>query len=224
MPVVLPGDESVRNAPGRKFERHHHLRAYAAMVIRGSCEEAGDRGRFRASAGDVLVHRAFDAHADVIGQRGAQFLNLSLAAPLGGSFGRVIDPDSFLSAYRRDPREAAAMLQEQFRTANFAARDWPDLLAEELRGSARVSLVEWADQHRLHPTSVSRGFRQAYSVSPKRFRLEVMTSRAARRIADTGDTLGSIAADCGFADQAHMTRSLVQLFGHAPRGLRHLSW
>lgn len=223
MPIVLPGGESTFDAPGRKFERHHHLGAYAALVIRGSCEEAGDRGRFRSSAGDVLVHRAFDAHADVIGQRGAQFLNFPLAEPLGGCFGRVADPDSILRIYLGDPHEAAAMLQEQFRPSEVAVRDWPDLLAKLLGGIARMSLAEWADRHGLHPTSISRGFRQAYGVSPKRFRLERIASRAARRIAATGDTFGAIAAECDFADQAHMTRTLVQLFGLTPRTLRRLS-
>lgn len=222
MPVVHPGEESGCGAPARKFERHHHVGAYAALVIRGSCEEAGDRGRFRAGAGDVLVHRAFDAHADVIGQCGAQFLNFPLAEPLDGCFGRVNDPDLIFKAYLRDPHEAAAILREQFRPADVAVRDWPDLLATRLCSTARVWLSEWADQHRLHPTSISRGFRHAYGVSPKRFRLERIASRAARRIVDTGDTFGSIAAECGFADQAHMTRALVQLFGLSPGALRRL--
>ena len=101
--------------------------------------------------------------------------------------------------------------------------DWPDLLAQELASQRVASLADWSDAHGLHTTSVSRGFRLAYGVSPKRFRLEQMAARAARRIRDTAEGLGQIAAGCGFADQAHMTRTIGRLFAVSPLELRHLS-
>jgi hypothetical protein len=40
--------------------RHRHLQRYAAIVLSGGYVEAGDAGRMRVRAGDVLVH---DEHA-----------------------------------------------------------------------------------------------------------------------------------------------------------------
>lgn len=223
MTLVRPGEESGASEPGTRFERHHHWSAYAALVIRGSYDEAGDRGRFRANIGDVMVHRAFDAHADYIGHRGAAFLNFPIDAPLAGCFGSVDDVDAIIRAHERDPFEAALLFRELFKPSSAAERDWPDLLAGELAGREPVRLDEWGQRHGLHPASLSRGFRRAYGVSPKRFRLERIASRAARRIRNGGDSLSEIAANTGFADQAHMTRTIAQLFEISPRALRRLS-
>lgn len=220
MALRFPGEESGSDAPGHAVERHHHWDAYAALVIRGSCDEAGDHGRFRAEVGNVLVHRAFDAHSNHIGRRGAAFLNFRLEAPLDGWFGSVVDVDAICRAYLRDRSEAGAMLRAQFRPAGGGDRDWPDLLAGELARGTPVRLSEWAERHGLHPASLSRGFRMAYGLSPKRFRLEAMASRAARRLRRTAIPLGEVAAEVGFSDQAHMTRTLGQLFGASPLELR----
>lgn len=223
MPLVYPGEESSENAPWSRFGRHHHPYSYAALVIRGSCEEAGDRGRFAAVAGDVLVHSAFDGHGDTIGRTGAAFINFRLDAELGSWLGRVDDLDSIVRTHAKDPLEATAMLREQFRPLAAGSRDWPDLLAAELATGRAIRLDDWAERHGLHAASVSRGFRKAYGVSPKRYRVERIASTAARRIGAGIDPLGAIAADCGFADQAHMTRALRGLFGVTPKQLRRPS-
>lgn len=218
--MIEPGQESTKNAPWSRFARHHHTYPYAALVIRGSCHEAGDRGRFRAETGDVLFHTSFDAHGDDIGSRGAAFINFPLEAALPGWFGRLEDPDAVIRAHERDPAEAIECLHEQFRPVDSAYRDWPDLLARDIAAKPGLIFHQWADAHGLNPASVSRGFRQAYGVSPKRFRLERNASTAARRLLETRDTLSDIAAACGFADQAHMTRAICAIFGMTPRRLR----
>lgn len=221
MPLVHRGDESAVNAPLARFERHHHTYAYAALVVRGSCDEAGDRGRFRATAGDVLVHAAYDGHGDAIGRRGAEFINIVLDRPLEFWCGRVRDLDRIVRMYERNIKEAAAALHEEFEPACHRQFDWPDLLARDLSSPTQHRLHAWAERHGLHPASVSRGFRLAYGVSPKRFRLERMASEAARKIKDGSESLGEIAAACGFADQPHMNRALVQLFGTPPATIRN---
>lgn len=222
MPLVLPGEEVSLNEPGRTFERHHHLCGYAALLIEGACEEAGDRGRYRASAGDVLLHRPLEAHRDRIGSAGAVIINFALAEPLEGSFGFVPDVDAIVRTYERDPIEAAAMLRTEFEPHSAVQNDWPDMLAARLsRPEARIE--EWAASQGMNPSSLSRGFKLAYGVTPKRYRFEQMASRAARKIRTTASPLSIIAAEAGFADQAHMTRALVGLFGLTPAGFRRLS-
>ena len=222
MRLVLPGEEVSLNEPGRTFERHHHLCGYAALLVEGVCEEAGDRGRYRARSGDVLIHRELEAHRDRIGPGGALFINFELRDRLDGSFGSVADVDAIVRAYERDRVEAAELLREQFRPHPRRLQDWPDMLAAAL-SQPNTRLHEWADTHRLSPGSLSRGFKIAYGVTPKRYRFEQMASRAARRIRSSRASLSGIAAETGFADQAHMTRALVGLFGFTPGSLRRLS-
>ena len=223
MPLVLPGQEVRLNEPGRMFERHHHLGAYAALLVNGTCHETGDRGRYTATAGDVFVHRAFDGHGDRIGGLGAAFINIPLDLPLPYAFGRVTDLDAVVRAFERSFADGCEQFQTLFEPAPARSGDWPDLLAEELESQRVSSLADWSDAHGLHTTSVSRGFRLAYGVSPKRFRLEQMAARAARRIRETAEGLGQIAAGCGFADQAHMTRTIGRMFAVSPLELRRLS-
>jgi len=221
MPLLMPGQEVGWNEPGRVFARHHHLTGYAAVVLRGSCGEHGDRGRFVAREGDVLAHDAFDGHADRIGPGGATIINIPLLGPTAVAFGRVTDLDCVVRAFERSPGDAAHALAEQLKPVAAAEADWPDELADCLaRPAGSVRLGPWAAAQGLHPASVSRGFRLAYGMSPQRYRLEQMAARAARQIARSRKTFAAIAADCGFADQSHMTRIISSLFRVSPAALR----
>lgn len=220
MPLVHPGQEVSLNEPGRTFTRHHHLQPYAALLVSGSCHEAGDRGRFRASAGDVLAHLPFEAHQDQIGAKGATIINLSLDCGVGAAFGFVSDPDSIVRMSERDPVAATAMLREQFTVHAVRDGDWPDLLAQHLAEPDPLPLEQWAADNGLHPASLSRGFKLAYGVTPKRYRFEQMVSRAARTLRHSRDGLSVIAAGSGFADQAHMTRAVAELFETTPARMR----
>ena len=75
----------------------------------------------------------------------------------------------------------------------------------------------------LAAESVSRGFRRAYGVSPRRYRLEVRARRALGLIEDGRQGLAAIAQDCGFADQPHLTRTLSAITGRTPGRWRR-SW
>ena len=118
-------------------------------------------------------------------------------------------------------RAAAALLKETIRPMNTLLTDWPDRLAAALASQRDFSIEDWADEMGLAPQSISRGFRQAYGVSPKRFRLEQRTLRALRKLHNWPGTLAGLAADVGFSDQAHLTRAVLAMTGVAPHRLRH---
>jgi len=222
MPVRLPGREVSHIEAGRRMHRHHHLGAYAALLIEGSCAEAGDLGRYHLRPGDVIIHRSFEAHQDLIGQTGARFINLALQEPGEGIVASVVDLDAIVRAFERDARDAAALLRTNLRPHRPIMWDWPDLLAAELGRSRHIRLDGWAERHGLSPASLSRGFRKAYGISPKRFRFELISSRAARRVQFSTDGLSHIAASCGFSDQAHMSRAFRSLFDLTPTAIRRL--
>lgn len=197
------------------WPRHRHRTAYAAVVLSGGYLEAG-AGRWRAEAGDVLAHPAFDAHQNVL-KGGAWVLNipLPLTADLPPVF-RVADLDAVERAYRTDLREAARrLIPAQIRAP--LIEDWPDLLAAALSADPGLSIGSWARAHGLAPAVVSRGFRATFGVSPAAFRAERRAGAAWRDLTTTATPLAAIAHDRGFADQAHLSRAVRALTGASPR-------
>lgn len=203
--------------------RHRHARGYAALILAGGYVEAGDHGRIRVQPGHVVIHPAYEAHQDHFGRGGATVLNLPLNASYQmhyGFTGFVSDPDCIARRSERDICSAAALLEQMFQPLDLRLDDWPDQLATELTSRVDLDLGEWAADMKLTPQSVSRGFRQAYGVSPKRYRLEQRTLRALGQLRTWNGSLATLAAESGFADQAHLTRSLVALTGLTPTQLK----
>src|SRR5262245_23971248 len=113
--------------------RHTHTVAYAALVLSGGYEEAGDQGRFRVRAGDVVFHDPFEAHLNRFSPAGAAMLNLRLPpglhwAPAPG-LGRIADPDRVARLAEQDCREALGFLVAGATRWTPQPRDWPDELA-----------------------------------------------------------------------------------------------
>lgn len=214
-----------------RLVRHRHVHGYAAVVLAGSYVEAGDRGRVRVGAGHVVLHGAYEAHRNEFAGVGAVVLDVPLAGGRADPWtGTVPDPDAVARLAERDLRGAAALLRETVCPVDVRLADWPDLLADVLAtepharasgvAASDVPLAEWASRLGLAPTSLSRGFRRAYGVSPKRFRLEQRAGRAARALPHWRGSLTDLAADVGFADQAHLTRAVLALTGCTPGRLR----
>lgn len=203
-------------APGAHVTRHRHEGAYAAIILAGGYEEAGDGGRWQVGPGDVLVHAGFAAHQDRVGTKGCRLLNLPLSRPPPVDGGFILaDPDSVVRLAECDATAAETALFAQPRGALRTQEDWPDLLAARLDELEPVRLGDWASQMGLAAESVSRGFRRAYGVSPRRYRLEARVRHALRRL-DGEAGLAALAQDCGFADQAHLTRAVSHLTGRPP--------
>lgn len=197
--------------------RHRHREAYAALVLAGGYEEAGDSGRWRVSPGQVLVHDRLEAHQDHVGAAGCTLINVAITGdpPLPGLF-RIDDPEAIVRLAETDGRAALSCLFAQARQAVPPLDDWPDLLARRLGDDESLSIGGWGEEMGLAAESVSRGFRRAYGVSPRRYRLEIRARRALNMIGDGRLGLAAIAQECGFADQPHLTRTLSWMTGRTP--------
>jgi AraC-like DNA-binding protein len=202
--------------------RHVHEKEYAALVLSGGYEEAGDHGRFRVKAGDVIFHDQFEAHLDRFSETGAVVLNLRL--PVGCSYtpgiSRVVDPDSVARVAERSCRDALDLLFSVAISRTPQPADWPDELAGALMGNPSLKLSLWGETNGIPPWTVSRGFGLVFAVSPEAFRARIRARRALKSIQKTQASLASIAAELGFADQSHMTRSVKQLTGITPLAWR----
>ena len=221
MTARSPASQPQRLAANARMARHRHAAPYAALVLAGDYEEAGDAGRRRVSVGDVVLHAAFEAHLDRTGRRGATVLNLPLdITTLPCRFGRLEDVDAVARAAERDVTTAAGLLLALTRVAAVGPGDWPDRLARTLIHTPDFRLDDWASRHGLTAEAVSRGFRRVFGVSPSRYRLEARARRAWRELGTPGETLAGIAAAAGFADQSHMTRAVTALTGRPPGAWR----
>ena len=194
------------------------------MVLAGSFEEAGYLGRIRATAGDVLIHPVLDCHANLMISAGVQLIRLEWPDGAGrGGLYHLNDTDAIARAAEKDVREATLLLAESLARDHSRApgirNDWPDALAETLAAGVG-ELGAWAKSQGLARETVSRGFAAAYGVAPAIFRAELRARAAWLRITRNGDTLSAIAADTGFADQAHMTRWVHRITGAPPAAWR----
>jgi AraC-like DNA-binding protein len=188
-----------------------------AVVLEGGYVEAGDAGRRSVRPGDIVLHRRFEAHTNEVSHSGATILNLGLASYAGAlTFAHVADCDGIVRESQRDARSAAQLALELATPLDCQIIDWPDQLAYDLRTNDRFSLEEWAGDHGLAPATVSRGFRRVFGVTPKRYRLEIRAHCALRQLASSNALLREIAFDAGFADQAHMSRTVRAVSGRPP--------
>lgn len=210
---------------GAVLPRHGHAVPYAAVVLTGGYEEAGEGGRFRAGAGDVLIHAAFSAHLDRAA-RTTTVLNLPLPWLWASRSTRmsVEDVDAVARLAERDIRAAGLLLLDSLRPGAKGLHDETDALAAALTGLGGDSLSIWSEGCGVSRGTVWRRFRSAYGVAPSRYRVEARARRAWRRLAEGAGAFSDIALAEGFADQAHMTRDIRALTGRTPgqwRALRH---
>jgi AraC-like DNA-binding protein len=197
---------------------HAHDEGYAAIVLSGGYLEAGDGGRHRAETGQVLIHPPFSGHANWIARRDVEIVNISL--PLEDALrlasGTTDYPERLLDEVGREGADAGTVLGAFLRPAPPMESDLPDLLAAAMIEPGALPLSQWAERHGISPRTLNRHFRQAYGITPAHHRWRTRTLGAWREIVLGAKPLADIAASAGFADQAHMTRSVVALTGRSP--------
>ena len=87
---------------------------------------------------------------------------------------------------------------------------------------ASRGLFPLAEMLGVSPYRLSRAFSREAGMSLTRYRNRVRVSRALERLAAGERDLGLLAADLGFCDQAHLTRTVRAQAGHTPAALRRL--
>lgn len=204
-------------AAGCTLPRHRHRGGYATIVLDGHFTEASFAGRFHVRPGDALLHGHFDCHSNAAARSVApRILRLPWNDDSTEGLFRTADVDWLVRLAEGDPWEAAAELAASLSTRVDNYNDWPERLAHDLGCNPSLCLTDWADAHGLVQETISRGFRKAFGVTPKLFRLEVRTRAAWRSIVRTGQSLTTIAHTERFSDLAHMSRSISAFTGASP--------
>jgi AraC-like DNA-binding protein len=194
-------------------------------VLAGTFEESGYNGRIRATAGDVLIHPALDCHGNQMVSAGVKLIRLDWrdASGIGGLY-HLDNVDEVVRTAEKDVIEAAHLLEcvlrDKCSPSPGRRNDWPDLLLADLAKSASTEIGVWAEANGLARETVSRGFAAAYGTAPSILRAELRARSAWLLITRGSECLCSIAADTGFADQAHMTRWIHRITGAPPAAWR----
>ncbi len=110
---------------------------------------------------------------------------------------------------RRSPRRSAAIVE--------AARE-----AIVTGHPAADGLVPLAELLTVSPYQLSRAFTRELGVSLTHYRNRVRVGNALDRLEQGEPSLATLATDLGFADQAHLTRTVRSHLGQTPKALRHL--
>lgn len=85
-----------------------------------------------------------------------------------------------------------------------------------------AGLVPLARSLGVSPYRLSREFQALVGVPLTRYRNRLRVGRALDRLEQGVDSLAGLAAELGFTDQAHLTRTVRAQLGHTPGELRRL--
>ncbi|WP_407563153.1 helix-turn-helix domain-containing protein [Streptomyces sp. 184] len=117
------------------------------------------------------------------------------------------------------PQPAGAQRPATLRAQRRIVRDARDLLVADPAGLSPTDLARAVG---VSPHHLSRIFHRHHGRTLSQFRLQVRIHHALDRIEAGESDLSALAADLGFADHAHLTRTLRTHLGHPPTALRHL--
>ena len=214
--------------------RHEHDAAQATFVLTGGFEEQADGGDTEPKGQVHGFKPAGARHACRFGRDGAMILSINFPrdvetgigfqafAPSGSEIG---DLSRLLVERCASPEEAvddllAVIGTQERRTGD--APTWLRRVAEQFVDEPLTPVGEVAEGHGIHRVQLSRAFQRHFGISPTRYRLQCKAARAVRLMIEDGETPSSAAVGAGFADQAHLTRTVRALSGMGPARLRGL--
>jgi len=232
-------------APLKRQDEHSHARTSITLIVRGSVEERAHSRSHVAGPLSLVVKPAGTIHRDSFGKDGVTSLQINFSPddPAGRELAAwrwTYSPAAariMLALLRRAHDETNARAEHRWITGRVQSLVTVLGRAPLERGTAPAWLAEVRQQLRrterpirviarnvdVHPVHLAQTFRRYFGTSPSEHRRRLRARRAASLIADTSRSFAEIALESGFADQAHMTRSLSTRFGITPGGLRRLS-
>lgn len=83
-----------------------------------------------------------------------------------------------------------------------------------------ITIEDMAREVAMSPSHFSRVFKETMNRTPMQFVMSYRIEQALKLMADPALSLSEVAIACGFADQAHFSRSFKQAVGQSPRAYR----
>ncbi|HZX28692.1 MAG TPA: AraC family transcriptional regulator [Telluria sp.] len=236
------------HAAHERIAPHVHAEPYVCVVMAGAYSEATRSRTLQAQAGTVLGHGAGAEHANAFGAQGGICLNVTpetawredgcwrdwfgAQAPAARADGRA------LARLRRelaapDPLRPFGVAAAIFDLLHGAAParapggvpSWLADLRERIDAAPGepVSLGGFARAAGVHPSHLARAFRAWTGQTLGEYARARRLDAAIDMIRHEAAPLAEIAARCGFADQAHLTRAVKAATGRTPRAFKNAS-
>jgi AraC family transcriptional regulator len=226
--------------PGLRQDWHSHCEPSLALLLSGSISEQAGGDEQILGPGSVGLKPEDLRHCNRYGPDGAILLSLTLhdselwpklrgcrparhgwSRPGNAARARALAAAAFEE--RMDCADLAAelmsiSLDDRPRAAEPPA--WISEVREKLSASPELRLGPLAAAAGVHRVHLCRSFSRWYGESVSQFRLRRKTEIALRNILYEGAPAASAAADGGFADQSHFSRTVRNLLGTTPGALR----
>lgn len=210
-----------RHERDSQLATHRHQRPYVALVVEGEYMEVSPEGAFACSPGTLLLHPAFHAHGNRFGRHGARVVNMALPDGIAIQDMRVLRVPQLrgaLDIFASDGRELRELIMASHGQAANDNPDWQAALLSALTASD-APIGTLCRELGVSPAHASRALQRTHGLSPQLLRRELRWRQALAML--HGDApLSEIALDCGFADQAHFTRTTLAFTGVTPTVLR----
>lgn len=236
----------LRQPVSRTVPRHEHELAYVTVVLQGDYLE-GDRGKLdELRPMTAVFNPAGTAHSTIIGPAGAAFFTIELREANLGELGiRLPSQTTFdrgagamlwpglrlYSAFKSQTADAMVIEGEVLELLGAISgfeksqRDQPRWLGrvkERLHAGFRdgLRMRDLAREAGVHPVHLARVFRKFERRTPGEYLQQLQVRAACEMLRDREWPLAGIAAECGFADQSHMTRVFRRRAGMTPARFR----
>jgi AraC family transcriptional regulator len=228
----------------RKLPVHEHAMPYFALIVSGNYEEEGKCGFEHFGAFTAVYNPLSTRHTGIVRKGGVTFFTAEIGPqwmePFKGSAldHKVTDMHGGKLAWLavrlfREHAEAGTaceltmeslvweMLALTARLQDGDAKekpDWWNRVREKLHDgfSDNLRIGELAQEAGVHPVYLARLFRKMTGATPGEYLQGLRLQYVCRELLNKGKPLAQIAAEAGFADQSHMTRTLKRRTGETP--------
>jgi len=230
--------------------RHSHAHAHFCFILKGRYLTGARGVEGTCGPATMLFHPAGVTHSDRFhpDSRGGSFLAVSIAPETMALAGGLIDHEAGFTAgelpalgirlYRelrsRDEvsplvleglsLELLALAARETRRAGEGTPAWLASAYEMIRDCfwSRLTVRQLAETLDVDPLRLSRSFRKKFGCSPGDLLRQCRVRHAAELLGSRNASLAGVALDCGFADQAQLTRTFKRITGLTPGQYRKL--
>ncbi len=224
--------------------RHHHSFASITLVLAGGFQEITERKETEVPPLSLIQRMPGIEHSTRTGQRGADTIQITFTDPellaylpeysynrfattaIRGFFDALRNFER--SGNHRDQDTGLVDLLTNFtpgsRPFTASPPDWLARVAKKIDGlflqGPSVSAI--AGELGIHPVYLARRFKDSFGSSITTRVRELRLQHAANLLRDTGQSLSSVAQNCGFTDQSHFCRVFRKTTGITPGAFRKL--